>query len=648
VIQHQLAIMKTQAFTQHNLLQSLADLLLLLLVSKSQPGGAAVSADIARIMLEVDLVHTLTEAIKSIDFNSPDAADAASALVKPLELLSRLASTLKYKEKEEDANLNTSMQINTTTDVDEIVDEIEIYHPSHAMETEEEEEEEEEEEDQNEDNEEDESEDDIPNLADAVAAENEEEEEEEEDEENEEEEEEEEEEESESSDEEAEDNTAPSFFSAEIPIPDLPGASIVFETRGGIDSIRDPLRLLQTLLPNIGLEDGPGSILGAAQRRALEGEVGRLLGVSAPGRNTLQRWTDDGQKATPNMVAYATSFEPYLVDRLSKITTEEREEKERLEKEQKLKEEAEKPKEVTSQPEPETKKMDIEPTPEPPAPVLPGPSTTTTEEVPTQPAVAPTEPVATPAPPASTDASIDPAFLEALPEELRAELLATQLGTSQPSSGVSTSTLNPDFLAALPPDIQAEVLAQENADRERQRRATEQPVADPSRAQEMDNASFLATLPPDLREEILMTSDDSFIATLPPQLAAEAHTLQERAYRGFRGGSGFRFGGSPFESAPLSALPRGTAAEAPKIAATHADPKGKPALEEESLVTLVKILYMQQPLARGLLQKILLNACYYDISRSQLLRVLMAVLCAYLKRKTNVVSEWFPWALLNY
>jgi len=103
--------------------------------------------------------------------------------------------------------------------------------------------------------------------------------------------------------------------------------------------------------------------------------------------------------------------------------------------------------------------------------------------------------------PVSSDAgsgAIDPAFLDALPEELRAEVLSAQQGQSaQPSNVESQNTgdIDPEFLAALPADIRAEVLAQQQAQRLHQSQELEgQPV-------EMDTVSIIATFPSDLREE---------------------------------------------------------------------------------------------------------------------------------------------------
>lgn len=95
--------------------------------------------------------------------------------------------------------------------------------------------------------------------------------------------------------------------------------------------------------------------------------------------------------------------------------------------------------------------------------------------------------------------SIDPAFLDALPEELRAEVLSTQQSQApQPQNAEpqNTGDIDPEFLAALPPDIREEVLAQQRVQRLHQSQELEgQPV-------EMDTVSIIATFPSELREEV--------------------------------------------------------------------------------------------------------------------------------------------------
>ena len=95
--------------------------------------------------------------------------------------------------------------------------------------------------------------------------------------------------------------------------------------------------------------------------------------------------------------------------------------------------------------------------------------------------------------------SIDPTFLEALPEELITEVLASQQNqVAQPTNNQppATEEIDPEFLVSLPPDIQAEVLAQQRAQRLLQSHLFDgQPV-------DMDSASILALFPHELRTEV--------------------------------------------------------------------------------------------------------------------------------------------------
>lgn len=101
--------------------------------------------------------------------------------------------------------------------------------------------------------------------------------------------------------------------------------------------------------------------------------------------------------------------------------------------------------------------------------------------------------------------SIDPTFLEALPADLRAEVLSQQTRAVRPPNPAPPAPpeeIDPEFLAALPPDIQAEVLAQQRAQRAVIAQTIEgQPV-------DMDSASIIATFPAELREEVSFTYFD--------------------------------------------------------------------------------------------------------------------------------------------
>lgn len=103
---------------------------------------------------------------------------------------------------------------------------------------------------------------------------------------------------------------------------------------------------------------------------------------------------------------------------------------------------------------------------------------------------------------------VDPSFLEALPEDVRREVIAEQrrLMRLQQRAQANTSTgdaaasgsseVSPEFLAALPPALQEEVLAQQRLEQQRQAAATTNPD-DP-----VDAAAFFQNLQPSLRQAV--------------------------------------------------------------------------------------------------------------------------------------------------
>ncbi|RZF32790.1 hypothetical protein LSTR_LSTR011436 [Laodelphax striatellus] len=134
---------------------------------------------------------------------------------------------------------------------------------------------------------------------------------------------------------------------------------------------------------------------------------------------------------------------------------------------------------------------------------------------------------------------VDPSFLEALPEDMRAEVIQEHLrlqrmsarsaeaGEASSSGGggggastVANLEVNADFLNALPPAIQQEVLAQQRLEQQRQAAA----LANPN--EPMDPTAFFQDLAPPLRQAILADMEESQISVLPPELAAEAQNLR--------------------------------------------------------------------------------------------------------------------------
>ncbi|XP_007020477.2 PREDICTED: E3 ubiquitin-protein ligase UPL1 [Theobroma cacao] len=242
--------------------------------------------------------------------------------------------------------------------------------------------------------------------------------------------------------------------------------------------------------------------------------------------------------------------------------------------------------------------------------------------------------------------AIDPTFLEALPEDLRAEVLASQQAQSvQPPTYVppSADDIDPEFLAALPADIQAEVLAQQRAQRVAQQ-AEGQPV-------DMDNASIIATFPTDLREEVLLTSSEAVLSALPSSLLAEAQMLRDRAMSHYQARS--LFGGSHRLNnrrnglgldrqtvmdrgvgVTLGRRPGSTISDSLKVK----EIEGEPLLNANSLKALIRLLRLAQPLGKGLLQRLLLNLCAHSVTRATLVKLLLDMIKSETEGSSNGLS----------
>ncbi|KHN39965.1 E3 ubiquitin-protein ligase UPL1 [Glycine soja] len=228
--------------------------------------------------------------------------------------------------------------------------------------------------------------------------------------------------------------------------------------------------------------------------------------------------------------------------------------------------------------------------------------------------------------------AIDPAFLDALPEELRAEVLSAQQGqVAQPSNVESQNTgdIDPEFLAALPADIRAEVLAQQQAQRLHQSQELEgQPV-------EMDT--------------VLLTSPDTILANLTPALVAEANMLRERFAhrysrtlfgmypRSRRGETSRREGiGSGLDGAGGTISSRRSSG----VKVVEAD--GAPLVDTEALHAMIRLFRVVQPLYKGQLQRLLLNLCAHSETRTSLVKILMDLLMLDVKRPVSYFSKVEP------
>ncbi|QDZ19375.1 HECT domain-containing ubiquitin-protein ligase [Chloropicon primus] len=255
----------------------------------------------------------------------------------------------------------------------------------------------------------------------------------------------------------------------------------------------------------------------------------------------------------------------------------------------------------------------------------------------------------------ATNPSIDPAFLEALPENLREEVLSQgRARQTQRTSGVqelrtaqeSAQDLDPEFLAALPLDIQNEVLAQQQS----ARNARAQQAA--TSGAEMDIASIIATFPPEIREEVLLTLDESIINSLPPDVLAEAQNARERVNS--RSFQTYTFGqdssysavtqrnGGPsrnsfpgrlilaqnLEGGQNNGPPRGKrGAHGNKLAnrreiLSHSQPP----ISKDGVASVVRLFRVASSLGKGLMQRVLMNICGHPESCRHLLACFSEIL----------------------
>ncbi len=219
-----------------------------------------------------------------------------------------------------------------------------------------------------------------------------------------------------------------------------------------------------------------------------------------------------------------------------------------------------------------------------------------------------------------TDTGIDPTFLEALPDDMREEVVNQHIRDQQAArmERPADSQISAEFLEALPPEIRAEILHQERIEQAR-RRAEERAAASSAGgaapapvAVDMDPASFIASLDPQLRQDVLMDQDEGFIQTLPTHIIAEAGTYRERVPRQPpRIGTGSRTEGT--NAAPITRKP-----QPPRDAIQLLDKSG--------VAVLVRLLFFPQISRKNILYKTLVNLCENSKTRAELFNFLLNIL----------------------
>ncbi|KAK5053102.1 hypothetical protein LTR84_002076 [Exophiala bonariae] len=218
-----------------------------------------------------------------------------------------------------------------------------------------------------------------------------------------------------------------------------------------------------------------------------------------------------------------------------------------------------------------------------------------------------------------TGLSIDIDYLEALPEELREEVIMQQYATrreeARQEGNHEPSGIDPDFLNALPDDIREEMLQQEaHAQRRREREAARRQAAasaTPAQAEEMDSDNFLATLDPNFRRVILAEQPPEVLRHLNPQHAAEGRAHARRYFPYAVGGDRDDRG----DRVPVDAPQRDNKRQIIQM------------VDKAGVATLLRLMFLQQQGSlRANLWQILRNICGNRQTRFEVISLLLVVL----------------------
>ncbi|KAF2470719.1 uncharacterized protein BDR25DRAFT_261873 [Lindgomyces ingoldianus] len=222
-----------------------------------------------------------------------------------------------------------------------------------------------------------------------------------------------------------------------------------------------------------------------------------------------------------------------------------------------------------------------------------------------------------------TGLGIDLEFLEALPEDLREEVLMQQIQeqrAQQNQTGQQQSDIDQDFLNALPPEIRQELVQQEQADRRRREREEARRRSQtngPARGEDMDPASFFASLDPGLRQAVLMEQDEDVLAQLPPEISAEA-----RAYGGDRRLNQF----SDFLPGTFRRGGERRNQQDDQVQKKKARPCVQ-MLDKAGVATLLRLMFIPQTgSAKASLSHILRNVCENRQNRAEVISILLSIL----------------------
>ncbi|KAI1319340.1 hypothetical protein EDD11_004206 [Mortierella claussenii] len=217
-----------------------------------------------------------------------------------------------------------------------------------------------------------------------------------------------------------------------------------------------------------------------------------------------------------------------------------------------------------------------------------------------------------------TDSDIDPEFLEALPEDMRREVYNDYLQSRRPVSSTTqqqqpapvsagTQAINADFLDVLPQQMRhelEEMMSGQGASGASA--AASGPTLD-------DFNDTLSRLVPHLRQ---LYQDENGRSSMPPGLFAETSAFLDMMPQGYPGLREVR-------DILAGAVPGPSAAASKKIVAPR---DAIQLVDKASLATLVRLMFLPQPVGKNTLNKLLVNLCENSKTRTELLSLLLSIL----------------------
>lgn len=234
-----------------------------------------------------------------------------------------------------------------------------------------------------------------------------------------------------------------------------------------------------------------------------------------------------------------------------------------------------------------------------------------------------------------TDLGIDRDYIEALPEDMREEVIMSQVNersTQARQRNEPPSEISREFLDALPPDIQAEILASEARDRRarehaeaRRQRSAQAGNAQAPQPQEMDQADFFATLDPALRQQVLMEQDENVLELLPEEFQRQARQLigDRPRHRGLVGRPGEA--GARIINVGGNMVPGG-----PRHEVNAERPRVRPVvqmLDKPGVATLLRLMFVSlHHRAKSSLHGILSDVCKNTQNRAEVISILLSIL----------------------